>query len=121
MGGFLAGQIERALREPVSVKAPGMVMPSKKKATRSKPKEPGQRKLPFHAFWSGSLSFGLVNVPVLVFPATRQSGVRLQLLSPKGSNLKRRFYCPRDGKQVSDDELVRGFELDDGSYVIVDD
>ena len=41
------------------------------------------RKLPFHAFWSGSLSFGLVNVPVLVFPATRHSGVRLRMLSPR--------------------------------------
>jgi DNA end-binding protein Ku len=75
----------------------------------------------FHAFWSGSLSFGLVNVPVLLFPATRHSPVRLRLLSPSGSLLERRFFCPRDGKEVSRDEIVRGYELDDGSYIVVED
>ena len=76
---------------------------------------------PGHAFWSGSLSFGLVNVPVLAFPASRHSGVRLRLLSPSGSFLERRFYCPRDEKEVTREEIVRGYELDDGSYIIVED
>ena len=44
--------------------------------------------------------FGLVNVPVLVFPASRNSGVRLRMMSPEGSLLERRFFCPRDGKEV---------------------
>ncbi len=92
-----------------------------KKRARSKPKAARSRSLPFHAFWSGSLSFGLVNVPVLLFPASRHSGVRLRLLSPQGSPLERRFFCPQDGKEVSPDEIVRGYELDDGSYIIVDD
>lgn len=83
-------------------------------------KSKGQN-LPFHAFWSGSLTFGLVNVRVLVFPATRHSGVRLRLMSDRGSFLKRRFFCPRDDKELSQDEIVRGFELDDGSYITVTD
>jgi DNA end-binding protein Ku len=96
-------------------------MAGTKRRTRAKTNAAKARKLPFHAFWSGSLSFGLVNVPVLVFPATRHSGVRLRMLSPDGSLLERRFYCPQDGKEVAADEIVRGFELDDGSYVIVTD
>jgi DNA end-binding protein Ku len=92
-----------------------------KTRTRAKTNETRARKLPFHAFWSGSLSFGLVNVPVLVFPATRHSGVRLRMLSPEGVPLKRRFFCPRDGKEVGADEIVRGYELDDGSYIVVSD
>jgi DNA end-binding protein Ku len=88
---------------------------------KPKPKAPDAKKLPFHAFWSGALSFGLVNVPVLVFPASRHSGVRLRMISPDGEFLERRFYCPRDGKEVGSDEIVRGFELDDGSYIIVTD
>ena len=92
-----------------------------RKQSRSKPKEPKSRHLPFHAFWSGSLSFGLVSVPVLLFPATRHARIRLRLMSPDGSPLERRFYCPRDGKEVAGDEIVRGYELDDGSYIIVDD
>ena len=92
-----------------------------RKPSRSKPKQPESRDLPFHAFWSGSLSFGLVNVPVLLFPANRHGGIRLRLMSPEGSLLERRFYCPRDGKEVAAEDIVRGFELDDGSYIIVDD
>jgi DNA end-binding protein Ku len=92
-----------------------------KKRSRAKAEEPKSRNLPFHAFWSGSLSFGLVNVPVLLFPASRHSGVRLRMMSPGGSLLERRFFCPRDGKEVAPDEIVRGYALDDESYIIVDD
>jgi DNA end-binding protein Ku len=96
-------------------------MAATKRRIRAKTNDTRVRKLPFHAFWSGSLSFGLVNVPVLVFPATRHSGVRLRMLSPEGSPLKRRYFCPHDGKDVATEEIVRGYELDDGSYVIVTD
>jgi DNA end-binding protein Ku len=96
-------------------------MTATKKRTRSKPRPAKKRGGPFHAFWSGSLGFGLVNVRVLVFPASRHTGVHLRLMSPTGSILKRRFYCPREEKALRDDEIVRGYELDDGSYVIVQD
>jgi DNA end-binding protein Ku len=92
-----------------------------KKRRHAKPKAADSKKLPFHAFWSGALSFGLVNVPVLVFPASRHSSIRLRMISPDGDFLERRFYCPRDGKEVGSDDIVRGFELDDGSYIVVTD
>jgi DNA end-binding protein Ku len=92
-----------------------------KKRTRSKPKEARSKDVSFHAFWSGSLSFGLVNVPVLVFPATRHAGVRLRMIGPEGTPLERRFYCQRDGKEVAAHDIVRGYENDDGSYIIVND
>ena len=60
-------------------------------------------------------------MPVLVFPATRHSGVRLRLLSPQGSPARARFYCPSDDKELAPDEIVRGYELDDGSYILVED
>jgi DNA end-binding protein Ku len=89
-------------------------LPSKTQGMKEKP-------LSFQAFWSGSLTFGLVNVPVLVFPASRHSGVRLRMIGQNGTPLARRFYCSRDGKQVASSEIVRGFELDDGSFIIVND
>jgi DNA end-binding protein Ku len=92
-----------------------------KSRSKSKIKKPAGKKLPFHAFWSGSLSFGLVNVPVLVFPATRHGGVRLHMQSAEGSLLQRRYVCPRDGTEVSGDDIVRGYELDDGTYITVTD
>ncbi len=95
-------------------------MPRTSKRTPVKSKKPAFTKLPFHAFWSGSLSFGLVNVPVLMFPSTRHSGVRLRLMSPQGALLERHFFCPSDGKEVRPDEIVRGYELEDGTYIVVD-
>ena len=77
-----------------------------KKQRHAKPKAAHAKKLPFHAFWSGALSFGLVNVPVLVFPASRHSSIRLRMISPDGEFLERRFYCPRDGKEVGSDDIV---------------
>jgi DNA end-binding protein Ku len=91
------------------------------KRSRSKRKEPRPKNLPSHAFWSGSLTFGLVNMPVLVFPASRHSAVRLRMISRNGSPLERRFFCPRHRAQVPADEIVRGYELDDGSYITVSD
>jgi DNA end-binding protein Ku len=88
---------------------------------RPKSSQNGSRNQPFHAFWSGSLSFGLVNVPVVLFPASRHTGVRLRMLSPRGSPLHRRFFCPRDDQEVDRDQIVRGYELDDHSYITVDD
>jgi DNA end-binding protein Ku len=92
-----------------------------KKQTSSTRKNTKPKGLPFHAFWSGSVSFGLVNVPVLVFPASRHSGVRSRMISPDGALLERRFCCSRDGKKVTQHEIVRGYENDDGSYIIVTD
>jgi len=92
-----------------------------KKRNPSKATDPKPKSVPLHAFWSGSLSFGLVNVPVLLFPASKYSGIRLRMLSPGGSLLERRFFCPRDGKEVADQEIVRGYELEDGSYITVED
>jgi DNA end-binding protein Ku len=74
-----------------------------------------------HAFWSGALAFGLVSVRVALFPASRSGGVRLRLLGPDGAFLERRFYCPSDGQDVGQDEIIRGYELDDGSYITVTD
>lgn len=96
-------------------------MATTRKRRRSKPHPRRGHTGPFHAFWSGSLSFGLVNVPVRVFPASRHTGVRLRLFSAGGSSLKRKFYCPREEKPLGDDEIVRGYELDDGSYITVED
>ena len=43
------------------------------------------------------------------------------MIGPSGSPLERRFYCPRDGTKVDADEIVKGYELDDGSYIVVTD
>lgn len=74
------------------------------------------------AFWSGTISFGLVSIPVQLFAATR-SGARasLRMLAPDGRPLRREYYCPQDEQALEQDELVRGYELERGEWVVVTD
>ena len=69
------------------------------------------------SFWSGTISFGLVSVPVALFPGTRAERASLRMLAPDGTPLERRWHCPKDDKDVAWSQLVRGFETDDGDYV----
>lgn len=72
------------------------------------------------ALWSGTLSFGLVNIQVYLYPANRRGGVSLRMLGPGGVPLARRYYCPADGREVRPDEIVRGFEVSPEEYVVVE-
>jgi DNA end-binding protein Ku len=73
------------------------------------------------AFWSGTISFGLVSIPVNLFPANRSAGVSLRMLSPDGTPLARRYYDPETDREVLYDELVRGFEIDKDQFVVITD
>jgi DNA end-binding protein Ku len=72
-------------------------------------------------FWSGLLSFGLVSIPVDLFPAHRGGGSSLRMLDEDGTPLARRYYCPEDEKEIDADHLVHGYELDNGKVVVVTD
>jgi DNA end-binding protein Ku len=72
--------------------------------------------------WSGSLSFGLVNVPVLLYTAVRDRGVHFrQLHEPDGSPIETRRICTEEGREVPWDEIAKGYELDDGRWVLLSD
>jgi DNA end-binding protein Ku len=76
--------------------------------------------------WNGSLSFGLVSIPVGLAPATkpaaRQSDVSFRLLHREcATPIKQKRWCPTHDREVSQDEIVRGFEVTKGQFVIVED
>src|SRR5262249_3827435 len=71
--------------------------------------------------WSGSLSFGLVTVPVDLYSAQRSTGVALRMLGPDGTPLARRYVCPKDEKPLDSEEIVRGYEVAKGRFVVVSD
>jgi DNA end-binding protein Ku len=73
------------------------------------------------AFWSGTISFGLVSIPVNLFPANRSAGVSLRMLAPDGTPLARRYYDPETDREVPYDELVRGYEIEKDQYVVITD
>ena len=72
-------------------------------------------------FWSGTLTFGLVSVPVDLYPAVRSRRTALRMLGPDDQPLVRRFFCSVDNKALGPDDIVRGYENDDGSFTIVTD
>lgn len=73
------------------------------------------------SFWSGTLTFGLVSVPVALFPAQRSVRVSLRMLSPEGVPLRREYYDPETEKRIESDQIVRGYEIADDEYVVVTD
>jgi len=85
---------------------------------REEPEEEGAGGRPF---WSGTLTFGLVSVPVSLFPAARSNRASLRMLGPDGQPLARKYYAEKTGKDLDADEVVRGFEIDKEKYVIVTD
>lgn len=72
-------------------------------------------------FWSGTISFGLVSIPVSLFPANRSSRVNLRAMGPNGTPLGRRYYSAKTDKELSPEELVRGYETEKDRYVLVTD
>ena len=73
------------------------------------------------AFWSGTLSFGLVSIPVELLPAHRASRGSLRMIDADGTPLARRYHCPADEQPVAPDHITRGYELDSGKIVVVTD
>lgn len=69
--------------------------------------------------WSGTISFGLVSIPVELYPASRDSRVHLHLLGPDGEPLRREYHAGETGRNLSRDETTRGFEVGKGKYVTV--
>ena len=72
-------------------------------------------------FWSGTITFGLVSVPVDLYPGNRANRAPLRMLSPEGELLSRRYYSQKTERDLEDDQMVRGFEIDKDKYVIVTD
>ena len=74
------------------------------------------------AIWKGSISFGLVNIPIALYPATRREELTFRLLR-KGDlspvNYKR--VAEKDGKEVPWDQTVKGYEYEKGKYVVLKD
>lgn len=79
--------------------------------------EAGETRL--RAFWSGTLTFGLVSIPVDLFAANRPRGGGLRMVSAEGTPLERRYVCPADEEPVSYDEIIRGYEVEKGRFVTV--
>jgi len=74
------------------------------------------------AIWKGSVSFGLVNVPVKLYAATESHDVSFRQVHAKdGGRIKYQRVCSIDGENVEYADIAKGYETDDGQMVILDD
>ena len=72
--------------------------------------------------WKGSISFGLVYIPVAVYPATREEKLSFrQLRSTDLSPIRYKKVAEADAKEVAADQIVKGFEYERGRYVVLKD
>jgi DNA end-binding protein Ku len=76
--------------------------------------------------WNGSISFGLVNIPIGLAPATkpaaRQSDVSFRLLHRECKTpIKQKRWCPLHDREVGPDEIVKGWEISKGEFVVVEE
>jgi DNA end-binding protein Ku len=74
------------------------------------------------AIWKGSISFGLVNIPIALYPATRREELKFRLLRESDlSPVNYKRVAEKDGKEVPWNQLVKGYEYEKGKYVILKD
>src|SRR6266511_1623152 len=74
------------------------------------------------AIWKGSISFGLVHIPIALYPATRREELRFRLLRKSDlSPVNYKRVAAKDGKEVSWDQIVKGYEYEKGKYVVLKD
>jgi DNA end-binding protein Ku len=71
--------------------------------------------------WSGAISFGLVNVPVRLFPAVSQKDVSFhQIDKSSGSRIRYKRVSQKTGREIPYERIAKGYEIDDDRYVVVD-
>lgn len=72
------------------------------------------------AMWSGALTFGLVNIPVKLYPAVHQKEVRFHMLhDADGARIQLKRFCSAEDKEVPYEHIVKGYEVSKGRYVTV--
>ncbi|MBW3557227.1 MAG: Ku protein, partial [Actinobacteria bacterium] len=73
------------------------------------------------SIWSGSISFGLVNVPVKLFTAQSSKDVHFnQLHATDNSRVRMKRFCEAENVEIPYDEIVKGYEIAPGQYVVID-
>jgi DNA end-binding protein Ku len=72
------------------------------------------------AIWKGAISFGLVSIPVALYPATRREDLKFRLLRKSDlSPVNYKRVAEADGKEVSWDQIVKGYEYEKGKFVVI--
>ncbi len=75
-----------------------------------------------HTMWKGTISFGLVNIPVKMFAATEDKDIKFRYIhNDCKTPIKYEKVCPTCNKEITQDDIVRGYEYEPGRFVVMDD
>jgi DNA end-binding protein Ku len=73
------------------------------------------------SIWNGTITFGMVNVPVKLYSATESKSVHFHEVHAKdGARIEHRRICPKEDKEVPHKEIVRGYEVGGGRFVVLE-
>jgi DNA end-binding protein Ku len=72
------------------------------------------------AIWSGTISFGLVNVPVKLYSAVHSKDLQFHQFDPSGNRIRQKRVSEKSGREVDFSNIVKGYEVKKGQYVMVD-
>ena len=79
-------------------------------------------RLRMRAIWKGSISFGLVNIPIALYPATRREDLKFRLLRESDlSPVNYKRIAEKDGREVPWKEIVKGYEYEKGKFVVLNE
>jgi DNA end-binding protein Ku len=72
--------------------------------------------------WKGAISFGMVTIPIKLYTATEEKDVHFNMLHAEdNSRIKQKRFCAEEDIEVSNDEIIKGYEITPGRYVTLDD
>jgi len=72
--------------------------------------------------WSGAISFGLISIPIRLFPAVKRKNVSFnQIDGETGARIKMKRVSAETGEEVAYDEIVKGYEVTKGNYIVITD
>lgn len=73
------------------------------------------------SIWNGTITFGMVNVPVKLYSATESKSIHFhEVHVSDGARIEHRRICPKEDREVPYDEIVKGYEVAGGKYVVLE-
>ena len=72
--------------------------------------------------WKGAISFGMVSIPIKLYTATEEKDVHFNMLHAEDqARIRQKRFCSEEDIEVSNDEIVKGYEITPGRYVVLED
>ena len=79
-----------------------------------------ENSLTMRSMWKGSISFGLVNIPIAVYLVTEGREFSFNHLCSKAHKIRYKKWCPDDEREVSYSEIKKGYEIAKDEYIVID-